>query len=66
MIIINYFEFYNYCTDNLLGNVTLNGINEVITPLFKDNIDNEKAYPIFITKRFKGKKEHRWELKNQK
>lgn len=63
MIMINYFEFSQFCTDKLLGSLILNGINEVITPLFKDNIDNQKAYPVFMTKSFIGRKEHRWELK---
>lgn len=63
MIMINYFEFSQFCTDKLLGNIILNGVNEVITPLFKDNVDNEKSYPVFITKSFVGRKEYRWELK---
>lgn len=66
MIRINYFEFYNYQTEILLGHVILNGINEIITPLFRDNIDKENFYPVFITKSFIGRKEHRWEIKSSK
>ncbi|MBI6404898.1 MULTISPECIES: type II toxin-antitoxin system PemK/MazF family toxin [Proteus] len=66
MIRINYFEFYNYRTEILLGHVILNGINEIITPLFRDNIDKENFYPVFITKSFIGRKEHRWEIKSSK
>lgn len=66
MIRINYFEFYNYQSEILLGHVILNGINEIITPLFRDNIDKENFYPIFITKSFIGRKEHRWEIKSSK
>lgn len=66
MIRINYFEFYNYQTEILLGHVILNGINEIITPLFRDNIDKENCYPVFITKSFIGRKEHRWEIKSSK
>ncbi|WP_311752084.1 type II toxin-antitoxin system PemK/MazF family toxin [Proteus columbae] len=66
MIRINYFEFYNYQTEILLGHVILNGINEIITPLFRDNIDKENCYPVFITKSFIGRKEHRWEIKGSK
>lgn len=66
MIRINYFEFYNYQTEILLGHVILNGINEIITPLFRDNIDKENFYPVFITKSFIGRKEYRWEIKSSK
>lgn len=66
MIRINYFEFYNYRTKVLLGHVILNDINEIITPLFKDNIDKENFHPVFITKSFIGREEHRWEIKSSK
>lgn len=39
MIKINYFEHTAYFTDKILGHIVLEGITEIITPLFKDDID---------------------------
>lgn len=63
MIRVNYFEFSPHHENKLLGHIILESITEVITPLFKDNIDNEQQYPIFITKTFKDRQEYRWEVK---
>ncbi|MBS4433273.1 hypothetical protein E2566_08090 [Pectobacterium punjabense] len=65
MITIIYFlSKENKTSDVELGRTSFDGIDQVMTPFFTFPIGDTKRYPLFITKFFNKKIQHRWEIKN--